>query len=89
MTLNDNFFIRGYNSIYQQVPRLKATDTSRTSSVIALRGMICVEKHHHYEEITLFPAIDEAVSEKGVMDGEFAQHGGSEQDDRSCGCLEN
>ena len=74
MTLSHNSFIRGFNSIYQQAPRIKPVDYKDFIGY-CLAWHTCIEVHHHYEETLFFPAIEEAVGEKGIMDGEVEQHG--------------
>lgn len=74
MTLSHNSFIRGFNSIYQQAPRIKSVD-HKDFVGYCLAWHTCIEAHHHYEETLFFPAIEEAVGEKGIMDGEVEQHG--------------
>ncbi|KAF4635464.1 hypothetical protein G7Y89_g2641 [Cudoniella acicularis] len=73
MTLSHNSIIRGYNSIYQQAPRIAASDY-RDFVGYCLAWHRFVEGHHAYEEIHFFPAIEKATGEKGVMDGEVDQH---------------
>lgn len=74
MTLSHNSFIRGFNSIYQQAPRITESD-SKDFIGYCLAWHACVDEHHRYEETKLFPAIEEAVGEKGVLDGEVDEHG--------------
>ena len=76
MALSHNSFIRGFNSIYQQAPRIKPTDSTDFVGY-CLAWHDCVAEHHHYEETEFFTAIDKAVGEKGVMDGAVEQHGTS------------
>ncbi|MCJ1295865.1 hypothetical protein MMC34_007429 [Xylographa carneopallida] len=73
MALSHNSFIRGFNSIYQQAPRIKPTDSTDFVGY-CLAWHDCVAEHHHYEETEFFTAIDKAVGEKGVMDGAVEQH---------------
>jgi hemerythrin-like domain-containing protein len=74
MTISHNSIIRGFNGIYQQAPRIGAPDQDDFIGY-CLAWHTFVHTHHHYEEIFLFPAIEEAVGEKGVMDGEVSEHG--------------
>jgi len=76
MALSHNSFIRGFNSIYQQAPRIQPADSVDFVGY-CLAWHDCVAEHHHYEETEFFPAIDKAVGEKGVMDGAVEQHGAS------------
>lgn len=74
MTLSHNSLIRGYNSIYQQAPRLPSSEyASFVGYCLAWHRL--VDAHHHFEEVYFFPAIEEATGQKGVMDGEVEEHG--------------
>ncbi|KAI0198132.1 hypothetical protein F4808DRAFT_437193 [Astrocystis sublimbata] len=74
MALSHNAFIRGFNSIYQQGPRLKL-DTDKSDFVgYSLSWVDCVVAHHHYEETELFPNIDRAAGRKGLMDDATHEH---------------
>lgn len=74
MALSHNAFIRGFNSIYQQAPRLELA-TNKTSFVgYCLAWVDCVVTHHHYEETELFHNIDKAAGKKGLMDGAVHEH---------------
>jgi hypothetical protein len=68
--------IRGFNSIYQQAPRLSASDYKDFSGY-CLAWHRCVEQHHMHEEANYFPEIERVTGQKGVMDGEVEQHGKS------------
>ncbi|KAI1846189.1 hypothetical protein JX265_010566 [Neoarthrinium moseri] len=74
MALSHNAFIRGFNSIYQQAPRLQ-TSTDKTDFVsYSLAWIECVKTHHQYEETELFPNIDKAAGKTGLMDGAVHEH---------------
>ncbi|MCJ1475920.1 hypothetical protein MMC13_004584 [Lambiella insularis] len=73
MTISHNVMIRGYNSIIQQAPRLSAAD-HKDFIAYSMAWHRYVHDHHRYEETLLFPAIEEATGEKGVMDGQAEQH---------------
>lgn len=74
MTVSHNSLIRGFNSIYQQAPRISASDYKDfVGYCLAWHG--CVEEHHYHEEVNYFPEIEKATGQKGVMDGEVEQHG--------------
>ncbi|RWA06358.1 hypothetical protein EKO27_g8755 [Xylaria grammica] len=74
MALSHNAFIRGFNSIYQQAPRL-TLDANKPDFVgYCLSWVDCVVTHHHYEETELFPNIDKAAGQKGLMDGAMHEH---------------
>jgi len=77
MALSHNSIIRGFNSIYQQAPRIAAPDYKDfIGYCIAWHKM--VEQHHKHEEVHYFPAIEKATGQKGVMDGEAKEHGEDE-----------
>ncbi|MCJ1395640.1 hypothetical protein MMC18_008526 [Xylographa bjoerkii] len=73
MTLSHNSIIRGFNSIYQQAPRLQESD-AKDFVGYCLAWYYFVEEHHRYEETRFFLDIEEAVGEKAVMNGEVEQH---------------
>ena len=75
MTISHNVIIRGYNSIYQQAPRVTALADKKDFICYCLAWHRYVHDHHQYEETGLFPVIEQATGEKGVMDGEVEQHG--------------
>ncbi len=66
--------IRGFNSIYQQAPRLSASDYKDFTGY-CLAWHRCVEQHHMHEEVNYFPEIERVRGQNGVMDGEVEQHG--------------
>lgn len=74
MALSHNAFIRGFNSIYQQAPRLKLAADKASFVGYCLVWVDCVVTHHHYEETELFPNIDKAAGQKGLMDGAVHEH---------------
>ncbi|OJD18715.1 hypothetical protein AJ78_01252 [Emergomyces pasteurianus Ep9510] len=74
MALSHNAFIRGFNSIYQQAPRLQK-DTDKSDFVGYCQSWIeCVKTHHHYEETELFPNINIAAGLTGLMDDAVQEH---------------
>ncbi|KAG4435897.1 hypothetical protein IFR05_008628 [Cadophora sp. M221] len=73
MTLSHNALSRGYNSIYQQAPRLSPSDYGDFIGY-CLAWHRCIEQHHTHEEVYYFPAIEEATGQKGIMDGEAKEH---------------
>ncbi|KAF2964977.1 hypothetical protein GQX73_g8603 [Xylaria multiplex] len=74
MALSHNAFIRGFNSIYQQAPRLNL-DVDKSDFVgYCLSWVDCVVTHHQYEETELFPNIDKAAGQQGLMDGAIHEH---------------
>lgn len=75
MALSHNAFIRGFNSIYQQAPRISLPADKKDFVGYCLAWVDCVVQHHHYEETEFFPALDKAARKKGLMDGAVDQHG--------------
>ncbi|KAI0509176.1 hypothetical protein F5B22DRAFT_617962 [Xylaria bambusicola] len=73
MVLSHNSFIRGFNSIYQQAPRVKAADKADfVEYCIAWHD--CVDAHHHYEETELFPNINKACGRTDLMSAAVEEH---------------
>ncbi|KAK9418954.1 putative Hemerythrin-like domain-containing protein [Seiridium unicorne] len=74
MALSHNAFIRGFNSIYQQAPRVQ-TPTDKTDFIgYCLAWIECVKTHHQYEESELFPNINKAAGQTGLMDDAVHEH---------------
>lgn len=78
MCVVHNALLRGLNSIYVQGPHVKPADY-----VDFIGYSLCwysvVHEHHTSEEEQFFPDIEQAISEKGLLDGNVQQH--SKQDD--------
>lgn len=74
MALSHNAFIRGFNTIYQQAPRVHKPADKTDFVGYCLAWVDCVATHHHYEETELFPNIDKAAGQKGLMDGAVHEH---------------
>jgi hemerythrin-like domain-containing protein len=74
MTISHNSLIRGFNSIYQQAPRIPKSDYLDFVGY-SLAWLRCIEQHHNHEEEHYFPAIEEVTGVKGVMNEEVEQHG--------------
>ena len=70
MALSHNSFIRGYNRIYQQALRIKKINQDDFIAY-CLAWHACVEEHHNYEETRIFPAVEEALGDKGLSDQEL------------------
>jgi hemerythrin-like domain-containing protein len=75
MALSHNAFIRGFNSIYQQAPRIQLLADKKDFVGYCIAWVDCVSQHHHYEETELFPALDKAAHKEGLMSGAVDQHG--------------
>ncbi|AEO69665.1 uncharacterized protein THITE_122265 [Thermothielavioides terrestris NRRL 8126] len=73
MALSHNAFIRGFNTIYQQAPRVGPADKADFVGY-CLAWVDCVATHHHYEETELFPNIDKAAGQTGLMDSAVHEH---------------
>ncbi|KAI6083720.1 hypothetical protein F4821DRAFT_185091 [Hypoxylon rubiginosum] len=71
MVISHNSFIRGFNSIYQQAPRVPPADKLDFAQY-AIAWHDCMEAHHRYEEDDFFPNVDKAAGKSGLMD--FAVH---------------
>lgn len=74
MALSHNAFIRGFNSIYQQAPRVPDADKLDFAGY-CIAWHDCVHQHHHYEETELFPNLDKAAGKTGLMRTAFDEHG--------------
>ncbi|KAI1427697.1 hypothetical protein F5Y12DRAFT_736499 [Xylaria sp. FL1777] len=74
MVLSHNAFIRGFNSIYQQAPRVQAADKADFVGY-CLAWHDCVEAHHRFEETELFPAINKACGRTELMSTAVKEHG--------------
>lgn len=74
MALSHNSFIRGFNSIYQQAPRIPEADRLDFAGY-CLAWHSLIHQHHYYEETDFFPNIDKAAGKKGLMDGAVNEHG--------------
>ncbi|KAK8059965.1 hemerythrin hhe cation binding domain-containing protein [Apiospora saccharicola] len=57
-----------------KAPRLKLTAGKSDFVGYYLASVECVEIHHRYEETLLFPVIDKAAGQKGLMDDAVHEH---------------
>ncbi|KAI1350302.1 kinase-like protein [Xylaria sp. FL0043] len=73
MALSHNAFIRGFNSIYQQAPRVPLAHKSDFVGY-CLAWHDCVEAHHRYEETDFFPNVNKAAGTTGLMEGAVQEH---------------
>lgn len=78
MCVVHNVLLRGLNSIYIQGPNIQPADYTDFIGY-SLCWHSVVHEHHTSEEDQFFPEIEEAVGEKGLLDGNVQQH--SKQDD--------
>lgn len=67
MFLSHHSLIRGYNSIYQQAPRITASDYPDFVGYCLARHR-CVEEHRKHGEANYFPAIENATGVNGAME---------------------
>lgn len=74
MALVHNVIIRGYNSIYQQAPRIHQHDV-RDFIGYCLAWNDMVLNHHHSEETILFPLLEQGAGVPGLMDTDKDEHG--------------
>lgn len=66
MALSHTAFIRGFNSIYQQAPRVPTPDKADfVGYFIAWND--CVEAHHRYEEEAFIPNVNKAAGQTGFL----------------------
>ncbi|KAI0482645.1 hypothetical protein GGR56DRAFT_620916 [Xylariaceae sp. FL0804] len=72
MALSHNAFIRGFNSIYQQAPRIQ--DDKADFAGYCLAWIECVATHHHYEETEFFPNVNKAAGKTGLMEDAIHEH---------------
>ncbi|KAL1964137.1 hypothetical protein VTN77DRAFT_7225 [Rasamsonia byssochlamydoides] len=73
MAIVHNSIIRGLNTIYLQAPHVKSSDFRDFIGYCHCWYEV-LQAHHHGEENNLFPWIEEAVGEKGIMDVNREQH---------------
>ncbi|KAK5657367.1 hypothetical protein OQA88_2937 [Cercophora sp. LCS_1] len=78
MVLVHNFLIRALNSIHIQSPHISAADAPDFCRYMQL-FLAVLHVHHHNEETDFFPAIETMAGEKGIMEGNVAQHQAFEQ----------
>ncbi|KAK3695166.1 hypothetical protein B0T22DRAFT_454530 [Podospora appendiculata] len=74
MALSHNAFIRGFNSIYQQAPRVAAPADKVNFVGYCIAWHDCVKAHHDFEETKFFPNLDKAAGRKGLIDSAVDEH---------------
>ncbi|KAI0383473.1 hypothetical protein F5Y04DRAFT_278650 [Hypomontagnella monticulosa] len=74
MALSHNSFIRGFNSIYQQAPRVQSSTDKHDFVGYCIAWIDCVVQHHHYEETEFFPNVNKAAGREDLMDGAVHEH---------------
>ncbi|KAF2274727.1 uncharacterized protein EI97DRAFT_434953 [Westerdykella ornata] len=73
MALVHNIIIRSLNSIYLQAPHVPPSHQSAFTCYM-LATWQTVHEHHRGEETSLFPAIEKATGETGIMEVNVRQH---------------
>ncbi|EED15155.1 conserved hypothetical protein [Talaromyces stipitatus ATCC 10500] len=73
MCVVHNTLLRGLNSIYVQGPHIKPEDYKDFIGY-SLCWHSTLHEHHTSEEEQFFPEIEEAVGEKGLLDGSVEEH---------------
>ncbi|KAI1105655.1 hypothetical protein F4804DRAFT_117306 [Jackrogersella minutella] len=73
MALLHNAILRGYNSVYQQAPHVKPTETSDFIGY-ALTWYKFVATHHDDEEATLFPKVEEVLQDTTIWAATHKEH---------------
>jgi hypothetical protein len=73
MCVVHNSLLRGLNSIYLQGPNIQPADYADFIGY-SLCWHSVIHEHHTSEEEQFFPDIEEAVGEKGLLDGDVQQH---------------
>lgn len=68
-----NTLLRGLNSIYNQAPNIRPEDYKEFIGY-SLSWHSVLYDHHTGEEEHFFPGIEEAVGEKGLLDGSVEEH---------------
>jgi hypothetical protein len=73
MALVHNMFMRAFNTIYLVAPRVPQTEFQNFVEY-SFQVYKAVRNHHREEEEYVFPAIEEATGEKGIMEVNEEQH---------------
>lgn len=74
MALLHNSILRGYNSIYNQVPHIQETDKADFVGY-CLTWYKFVKSHHDDEEENLFTKIEDVLQDKTVFAETLKEHG--------------
>jgi hypothetical protein len=74
MALSHNSIIRGFNSIFQQAPRLQTTVDRCDFVGYCLAWIACVTTLFHYEETEFFPNVNKAAGQDGLLDDAVHEH---------------
>lgn len=73
MALLHNAILRGYNSVYLQAPHVQAADKADFVGY-SLAWHKFVVTHHHDEEQTLFPKVEDVLGDKTVFEETHREH---------------
>lgn len=73
MALSQNAFIRRFNSIYQQAPRIQIAD-KKDFVGYCIAWVDCVAQHHHYEEMEFIQVLNKAAGKNDLMRTAVDQH---------------
>ncbi len=76
MALLHNSILRGYNSIYNQLPYIQEEDKS-DFMFYSLTWYKFVKSHHDDEEANLFTKIETLLQDKSVFEDSYEEHGTS------------
>ncbi|KAK8132256.1 hypothetical protein PG999_000429 [Apiospora kogelbergensis] len=76
MALSHTAFIRVFNSIYQQAPRVPAPDKADFVGYF-ISWHDCVEAHHRYEEEAFIPNVDKAAGQTGFLHEAIEEYKGA------------
>lgn len=74
MALLHNSILRGYNSIYNQIPCIQEADKSDFIGY-SLTWYKFVKSHHEDEEANLFTKIEDLLQDNSVFEGTHEERG--------------
>ena len=74
MALLHNSILRGYNSIFNQIPYIQEGDKEDFMRY-SLTWYKFVKSHHNDEEVNLFPKIEELLQDDTVFKETHTEHG--------------
>lgn len=78
MALVHNSFTRGFNTVYHVAPKVPESDV-RNFLQYADQLYLALKIHHTEEEEVVFPILEEALGEEGLMKVSVEEHGVSLQ----------
>lgn len=74
MALLHNSILRGFNSIYNQIPYIQEDDKSDFVGY-SLTWYKFVKSHHDDEEVNLFSKIEDLLQDRSVFAESYKEHG--------------